>query len=408
MKALSPVLAYCLISLMGCNDDIGYASHTAPIPDAATAQPDPPEDTPDLRPPEPNPELCLDGSEGVDFGVVEVGGVAEQNVEVFNCAEQGEVEITSIALGSDSDGAFSLSDPPEAARLGPGESLSVRVALAPEQGRRYTGSLVFVSGAGVLEVSLRGRGDQTRCPTAIARARVEGSDAPWSTQVSAAPLDTMRFEGDDSQAEGDPPLHYVWAIVEQPRGSESRLVPFEQAANPTLFLDLAGVYIVELTVYDLQGTPSCEPARVTVQAIPNTGVFVQLTWDVEDTDMDLHFLHPNGHWNQSPYDCYWLNRNPNWGDVHSSDDDPNLDIDSVDGRVPEYLIFERPEDALYRVGVFSVSQSRATVRVWLNSVLAFEHRSEPLSFNQFWEVAEIEWDESPTVEAIDQITEGFP
>ena len=42
-------------------------------------------------------------------------------------------------------------------------------------------------------------------------------------------------------------------------------------------------------------------------------IHVQLTWPQLGSDFDLHFIRPGGVYGTSPDDCYYNNRNPDWG-----------------------------------------------------------------------------------------------
>jgi uncharacterized protein YfaP (DUF2135 family) len=125
------------------------------------------------------------------------------------------------------------------------------------------------------------------------------------------------------------------------------------------------------------------------------------------TDLDLHFLHPSGQWNQAPYDCYGLNANPSEGW------DPRLDIDDVNGAGPENINYESPDPGVYRIGVHyhedrAFGASYATVRVFTDRGLIYESRDFLLEgTGVFWEVASLSWP-SGEVTVIDQITNGFP
>ena len=48
----------------------------------------------------------------------------------------------------------------------------------------------------------------------------------------------------------------------------------------------------------------------------------------------------------------WFNPSPNWGQLDSSEDDPQMLLDDTDGAGPEIIALPLPEDdTLYRVGV---------------------------------------------------------
>ena len=131
------------------------------------------------------------------------------------------------------------------------------------------------------------------------------------------------------------------------------------------------------------------------------------------SDVDLHFVHPNGIWNRSPWDCYWQNKNPNWGDTAIPEDDPSLDIDDTDGAGPENINLNNPESVTYRVGVFYFSDhgygpANVTVRIYLDGVERFANTFPGLEDRQFWDVARITWP-SRDIERISTLHPGgFP
>lgn len=199
-----------------------------------------------------------------------------------------------------------------------------------------------------------------------------------------------------------------WSVVERPRGSASLL---GDGPQPSLLLDTAGHYAFALTVVDGEGRVSCNAARVTATAWANHGIEVQLDWDTPGMDMDLHLLHPDGRWDASPYDCYWLNRNPNWGRLDDTSDDPALWIDSVDGG-PERATLAIPEVVTYRVGANYFSDhgrgaTRVRARIWLDGVLAYDQTAQ-LSDRTFWEIARVTWGQEPYVDEVNQVFNGFP
>lgn len=136
-------------------------------------------------------------------------------------------------------------------------------------------------------------------------------------------------------------------------------------------------------------------------------IAVHLTWqtpaDPDETDnfgsdLDLHFLNPNGEWWELPWDCFWQNKSLNWGDPNTHLDDPELIIDEDNGVGPEIIRLPNPEaGAIYKIGVDYYSAkgfgpSNALVKIYINGQMAFEETSQPLNEKDFWEAAAIDWD----------------
>ena len=167
-----------------------------------------------------------------------------------------------------------------------------------------------------------------------------------------------------------------------------------------------------------------ENSRITIISEPTEDITLQLVWntdadadqtDLQGTDVDLHFLHPQGTgWFGGlvgKYDCYFENTNPYWGIQGDQRDNPSLDIDDTNGAGPENINLDGPEltDVIggpYRVGVhyyratlsaFEAAEvaSVATIRIYIGSVLAYEKDQVLDETNQFWEVAGIIWTQDP-------------
>ena len=239
-----------------------------------------------------------------------------------------------------------------------------------------------------------------------------------------------------------------WTVTERPAGSVS--APVESYADPTrpadggpaddtatpnafFFVDIAGRYTLELRVVDNLGQPSCMPpaAVVTVTAIPSKDLHIELTWqtpsdpdetDSSGTDLDLHLRHSlattNGenNWARAAgpggeYDCYYLNKSPNWGGA-GVEDNPSLDIDDTNGAGPENVTMADPEEGVdYDIGVlyfrarstFGVAgadnliehPTLATVRIFVRRELIAEFVGDLFQEQQLWHVARINWCENP-------------
>lgn len=357
------------------------------------------------------------------------------------------LRIDDIRLAPDSDPAFTIAEdslpelPAELpAATGDGQlpSRGIRIDFTPRDTRVHEGWLLIVSNAldePSYRVSLLGRGVENACP--VAQVTQE--------EYAVVPLDRVTLDGTpsvDSDGPNGQPVEYEWVMLDSPDGSTSQ--PFErffdnqQPANggeqddrttPTaeFFVDLAGTYVFELRVRDNLGTSSadCDTSRrVVITAVPDQAILVQLTWetpadpdetDNDGADLDLHLLHPNANgWFQSPFDCFYQNPQPDWGQLDNPADDPTLDIDDVNGAGPENISLDQPENtdvlgAPYLVGVHAyrtLSQdghtdfgpSRAFVRIFIDGELAWDFTGEDepghkvmQGADHFWDVAAIEW-----------------
>jgi hypothetical protein len=384
------------------------------------------------------PCITVTDEAGIDFSSAFIGGVSSRTLTINNCSPNKELEIDSITMAEGSDPEYFVEPvppplPDQKLIVGVGGTSSFVLNYAPGAETSNTGTIEIISNdeaKSPLLIPVTGRGSTNTCPTPIAKAREVGTANPPARAVETIPLATIEFDATESfdpdgSAGVDGISGFEWSIIERPVDSTARLVPNATEAKPKLFLDLAGTYKIELRVFDSQNAPSCETAQVNILATPDEDIHVQLVWntpgdpDEDDSgvgrgsDLDLHFLHPLGMWNEAPWDAYWLNPSPNWSTPASSDD-PSLDIDDTDGSGPENLNLNNPEAVTYRVGAFyfadhNYGPSYATIRIFLAQVLVFEYRDKYLErTGKFWDIAAVEWGPAPRVNQIDQIYDGIP
>ena len=154
-----------------------------------------------------------------------------------------------------------------------------------------------------------------------------------------------------------------------------------------------------------------------LRAEDSEGIWIEMWWD-SAADVDLHFLHPNGTWDVAPWDCTWKNRNPDWGDIGSDDDDPVLMNHGSRGWGPEIIHLSAPEGNedvpfTYAVGAFLFSdrgceRTDVTVRILVDGVEGFSSTYEGLEAWQFWDVARVTWP-GGEVELVNELcASGFP
>ncbi len=388
---------------------------------------------------EPRPDDCAGGSRiivtdeaGIDFGTVNVHQRSARVVTIENCSRFEDLLVYNIMLSGDADAAFEIpagSLPAEIPggtphRLAPHASVSFVLGYAPHTPGIDVGELLIRSADAyrpTLRIPLLGQAQALPCPIADARGRVVGSSS-YATDITARPLQTIEFSSSRSSDPSGTDLSYEWSIVSRPTNSQARLAPDEFAPNPRLMLDLAGDYEVALTVYNAYEVASCTASKVTIHAVPDQDIHIQLVWRApavpnpaqgRGTDLDLHYLHPLGHWNEAPYAVFWRNRSANWGTVQNPSI-ATLDIDDLYGLGPENINHRDPVAGLsYAIGVYYYSdrgygQTRATVRVYINGLLSkeFLERSLPSS-GYFWYVGDIQWP-SGNIVSRDLVRFGFP
>jgi hypothetical protein len=411
----------------------------------------------------------------VEFPSSLVNRTDSRQFSIESCGGEA-LEIYDIQRldGADGSDAFSVQVPdnvtlpaalPAVQDGMPSPSVAITANFEPHEQRIYNGTIGIFSNdptgeptplgdqmAYLHRVSLLGRGVLNACP----QARVS------QDEFYVQPLDVVSLDGGPSIDQDGPnnkPVEYKWVVINSPQGSQS--VPGEALLNPAdpgvgvreddpstptavFWADLVGTYTLQLRVRDNLGLGSdqCDTAiaTVTIVAKPDQAIHLQLTWrtpndpdvtDREGTDLDLHLRHPNADgWFTAPYDCYYYNPTPDWGQLENPDDDPTIDIDDIDGNGPENISLNSPEstDQLggeYMVGVhyyrstdrrtnFDFGPSFAKLRIFINGELAWDYTAdgdpgekEMQAVDHFWEAASIAWP-SGTVTKIDNYLEQRP
>ncbi len=375
--------------------------------------------------------IAVSNAAGLDFGPSTIGGVASRTVIVENCSANADLTISDVSVCTfmggtcdasattfQTDGVVSSGSLTLAAE----ETTSLVVEFRPESPDSLNGLLSIESddpATPLLEIPLEGRGVDNACPTAVAEART--GTTSFGNSLMALPLDTVELRGSNSVDSDGSIASYEWTFVQRPNGSTARLLPSATTADPSLFLDLAGQYVLELTVVDDEGARSCgAPARVTIDARSTAEVQLELTWDTPSdpdqsdaagTDVDIHLLHQNGTWDNPPWDVFWRNPTADWGAAGPAGD-PELVIDDTDGAGPEAILMSGSESSVkYSFGVYYYNDygygpSYATLRLYRNGTLDYELRDRYLpQQGTFWHAADMR---AGTVTTIDMVMTGFP
>ncbi|MBA2663423.1 MAG: choice-of-anchor D domain-containing protein [Bradymonadaceae bacterium] len=379
-----------------------------------------------------SPCLSMNYERGLDFGASSIGQVASRTVVMENCSTTTPLRISAIELVDDADGVFELREgslpgdlPDEVLVLNPRASVNFAVSYTPEN-EQESSALLRVSSndpaKSTLEVPLSGSGTNNACPVAVAEGRLVGSTR-FVELFTALPLNTVELTGSGSYDPDGNIQGYEWTVITRPDGSTARPSPSADIMEPTLYLDLAGTYEIELVVYDNQGLASCERSVMTIHAVPQDDVHIQLIWDApavinpaegNGTDLDLHYLHPLGRWNEVPYDIFWNNRTADWGQAGDVTDNPRLDIDDTFKGGPENINHSNLEIGIdYGVGVYYFADrgfgaAYATVRIYIRGELRFEVKNRYMpGEGYFWYAAIVRW---PSTEIVrrDRVDFGFP
>jgi hypothetical protein len=360
----------------------------------------------------PRAELALTGSgyrrgaievepTRLDFGLVNAGSAGLGQVIIRNVGN-GDLVVTHIGLASGTNPDFAILSSTRTPATVP-EKTEIRLSLAYRPG---ADSLPPADGALIIraadpfqpetQVSLAAR--LNRAPVADAGPDQEGE-----------PFLPVRLDGSlSTDADGNQPLRFEWSLTRVPEGSAAALAD-AATVQPTFTPDLVGVYQAELWVTDSTGLRSILPDRVLVNALPKERLLLELVWDSPIADLDLHFLAPGGTLGTAS-DCFYGNRDPDWGTPGDATDDPALLRDDLAGFGPETIGYASPLSGIYQVTVdyfaahtpSGTEPTTATLRVFVDGSLMAEigHRLE--SQGQRWKVVTVQWPEG-SVTPVDQV-----
>lgn len=339
----------------------------------------------------PKPDIQVN-HDSFEFEESIAGTKSYQSLEVSNTGEGDLVIDSAEIVGSDT---FTLLDSLDGQTISGGGLISTAIQYVPDDDEGDNATLTLHSNdpdEPDLSIILLGNG---------------GGDfaypvADFDCPTDVAPLETLKFDGGDSyDPNGLEPLDYYWTLSSRPDGSGAEISSDGDSAS--MLVDLAGDYVVSLLVQNSVGiysdTKSCY-----FTAIPSDAIHVELTWNTDGSDLDLHMLDGDAELFSKPGDVCYCNPNPSWGES-GSEDDPTLDLDEMYAYGPENTNIESPADGDYTVLVHyfldhGAGDTTATVRVYLNGDLTWEGY-ELLSNKDLWNVGTISWPDATFTPASD-------
>ncbi len=378
-----------------------------------------------------NPEVVVSPPE-CDFGAVGIGSTAFCDISVSNDGAC-ELQITGARFseGTPTPTVFGNQSPLIVPTfIQQGTATSIRLYARPQATSVATGGLILDTNDvdhPSVQIPLSVQGAQA--PTAIARVKSINGTANSSPSPAVEPLDNVVVSGDESTggSAGATVTGWQWELIEKPAESSVTLTApaavdtgfrFSSAAGIVQGLDVAGTFVVRLTVTDSTGAVSSNDARVTLNAVPTEGLHVQLSWSAAVDDIDLHLGQGTSPDWCSTQDCYYGNCTyspPNWDSAAGfTDGDPKLDIDDLTGYGPENINIESPVAGTYVVGVHAFSGNGSTggftptdvtIKIFLGGALADEFYGHLQNDDDYWTVARVDVAASgaATVSSIDSM-----
>ena len=330
----------------------------------------------------PQPDIAATPS-AVDFGTVTTGETATEYILVSN---EGDGNLQISGTTQTGSGAFSVVGSLGGQTLAPSGSIPVAIEYTPDGGLTgHAGTLVISSDdPDTPELAIELIGGEVDPDIDYPEAIISGEDTLNPPQL--VPLDGSASTPGDS-AEDDT-LSFAWSIASAPAHSNAELTNDDQP-NTQLDVDVAGDYTVQLIVTDSTGATSA-PAVHNIRARPVEELYVALTWNTTESDLDLHVLPSGGTWFGDD-DLSYCNPETTWSagaGTYSGDDE--------DGLGPETVTITDLSDTAFHIGVHYFSDNggmttEAAVTVFMNGEMQGE-TTMSLVHNDFWSAGYIRID----------------
>lgn len=331
----------------------------------------------------------------LDFGRVGEGQTATREL-VLSSGGPADLYLGGLSFVPEG-GPFALvgsAAPGSTLPAGRSAALAVRFSPRPET-PGAAGTLVVDSSDPLhprLSVPLAG--SINRAPLPRARGHLSG-DPPQETLLTTGVGATVLLDAlASTDPDGDLPLAYAWTVAVRPEGSLAQVSP-AGAAEPAILLDQPGAYSLQLAATDAQGLKSLAPARLDLRAVPPLQLVVELLWDAQRPDLDLHLLQ-EGAALGSAGDCGWTQPDPDWF-PGGPDRNPHHLGDALVGYGPELVQWKEPAAGRYTLAVHLKSLHGATegttarVRVRAFGVLAAELSKKLSAAGEVWTAGTVDW-----------------
>ena len=242
------------------------------------------------------------------------------------------------------------------------------------------------------------------CGNATFFTKVQPDQAPVAVIATpAAPYDAFVEYVADGAGSYDPDgtvVEWDWSVTQKPSASSVALTALPDAppgSRVRFRPDLVGDYEITLVVKDDRGKSSA-PATFAFHVADTSGLRVELTWDTNITDVDLHLVDEQiggADFFTSPGDCYFQDKNPDWGLPGDTSDDPVYPIDQDEGYGPESIGILAPAAGTYHVWTHyycddGLGSTNATVRVFVDGSDMMESSALLPHTGSLWDVATID------------------
>jgi len=355
----------------------------------------------------PQPDIFVDNA----LLIFPDTGAGESTTLFFTLTNNGDTDLVISSTSQLGSGAFSLVGDLDNVTLAAGVQSSILVEYRPIHEVGDEGVLTINSNdpdTPSLEVSFIGNGGgDFEYPVA---------DIVCPSFVTAPTI--LDLNGASSTSPNGTDLTYFWSFLQKPTGSVATIrndsgpieaTSTEQGDSIYLDVDVAGTYQVNLVVEDETGTKS-SPSECIFYAEPPSDIHVELSWNDENADLDLHFVRTEDGLFSFENDCCWCNENPSWELV--SDNNPILSQDSDDASLPEITDLSIAVDGNYyaRVHYFSdrgAGQVNATLKLYVSGVLEGQYTTS-LVHNQVWNVAYVRWPQAYVIEELEVVDYDGP
>jgi hypothetical protein len=408
MSSLHRLVFLCTLCMSGCV----FESRLGSVPESH-----------DVPPPSPHTACITMEPRTLNFGDVEVGETkelpavitndCEASIEVFNTQRDGD---TAFTVTSTLRGVEERASADTDSTLAPGDSISLKVLFNPGHRALARGKIHIDASVTLEPFELLGNPSgpclELGQPNLDVGCQIIGTTTWRPLPLANCGLVPVKIETLQWASNSDEVFtveNVDLPIVLESGGSRDLSIGYSPITGPpritplwdTGLLDVGTLGYSEshqVTVTGFGKTFSCEGLRAVLVWVTPGDPDPKDRGPEAGSDMDLHLLHPFGvDFFDIPFDTYWYNANPQWGDIDEPIDDPSLSLDDYDSLGPEKIVLPLPEEGLeYTLGVHYWSDhgfgpSSAQVQISIFGELVYESALVELVSGELWEVGTIQW-----------------